>query len=321
VPAGPPRIDVHCHAIPDFLREALAAAGRGATISTGTPAWSVEHHLATMAAANIGTSILSISQPGVHFGDDGAARRLARRCNEFFAELRAKHPGRFGTFAVTPLPDIAGARDEIADALDVLRFDGIGVLASYGEKFLGDPAFDPVLEALNARGAAVHVHPSFHPASRGLELKLPGFLIEFPFDTTRAAVNLIFSGTLERFPNIRFILSHAGGTLPFLAARLKAGLAIDPNFSALTPERIEKAVRHFWYDTALSTGPAMIAALNAVADPARILFGSDFPYAPAGLVTSSVSDLEVQLDAQQLAAIGRDNAVRLFPRFAAKDVK
>lgn len=314
--AGPARIDVHCHAIPDFLREALKAAGRGATISTGTPAWSLDAQLALMDANGIAASLLSVSQPGVHFGDEKAARALARRCNEFFSGLRAAVPRRFGAFAVTPLPDVEGACAEISHALDMLKLDGIGLLASYGDKFLGDPLFDPVLKLLNDRGAAVHIHPNLHPASRGLSLKLPGFLIEFPFDTTRAATNLIFAGALERFPDIKFILSHAGGALPFLASRLKAGLVIDPHFSDLTPARIDGAVRSFWYDTALSTGRAIIAALDEVADPKRILFGSDFPYAPAPLVASSIADLEHGLGEAGRAAVARTNALTLFPHFA-----
>jgi predicted TIM-barrel fold metal-dependent hydrolase len=310
------RIDVHCHAIPDFLRQALKAAGRSATISTGTPAWSVADHLKVMDENGIASSLLSVSQPGVHFGDDRAARSLARSCNEFFAELRSANGNRFGAFAVTPLPDVDGACVEIAHALDVMQLDGIGILASYGDTFLGDPMFEPVLKVLNERGAPVHIHPNFHPASRSLALKLPGFLIEFPFDTTRAATNLIFSGALERYPDIKFILSHAGGALPFLASRLKAGLVIDPNFSPLTASRIDAAVRHFWYDTALSTGRAMIAALDEVADPARILFGSDYPYAPAPLVASSIADLGENLGDAGRANVDTGNALRLFPRLA-----
>jgi predicted TIM-barrel fold metal-dependent hydrolase len=309
---APARIDIHCHAISDFLRQALKAAGKGATISTGTPAWSEETHLGLMKASGTAVSVVSISQPGVHFGDDEEARRLARRCNEYFAELRERHDS-FAAFAVTPLPDIEGAIAEISHALDVLRLDGIGLLASYGETFLGDEMFDPVLKVLNERSAVVHIHPNFHPGSRKLALKLPGFLIEFPFDTTRASVNMIFSGALVRFPQIRFILSHAGGTLPFLASRLLAGLAIDPHFSDLTPARIERAVRHFWYDTALSTGPALLAALTAAADPARILFGTDFPYAPHHLVDAEVADLERHLDEETRQRIYRDNALALFP--------
>ena len=312
---GAEHIDVHVHAIPAFLREALTAAGRGATISTGTPAWSVESALQVMDVNQIATSILSVSQPSVHFGDDAAARRLARECNMFFAELNTRFPRRFGAFAVTPLPDVEGACAEARHALDVLKLDGVGLLASYGETYLGDPLFDPLLRLLNERRALVFIHPNYHPSSRKLDLKLPGFLVEFTFDTTRAAVNLIFSGALERFPDIRFILAHAGGTLPFLAWRLQAGLAIDRQFSRLSEHQIRAGVRHFWYDTALSAGPASLAALGETADSTRILFGSDFPYAPPRLVTQQIETLNQSCGPAHQASIGRTNALALFPRF------
>jgi predicted TIM-barrel fold metal-dependent hydrolase len=312
----PRRIDVHFHAIPDFYREALTVAKRGATISTGTPAWSEESARAVMDGNGIATAILSISQPGVHFGDDNAARALARRCNQYFTKMVARAPQRFGGFAVTPLPDIAGACAEIRFALDELGLDGIGVLASYGEKYLGDPLFDPVLELLNSRGAVVFVHPNFHPSSRQLDLGLPGFMLEFPFDTTRAAVNLVFSGARARFPNIRFILAHAGGALPYLAPRLEAALFIDSRFAKTRPEEIRAALRSFWYDTALSAGPAALAALEHVADPARILFGSDWPYAPPALVGASIAGLSANLPEDRDDAVSHRNALELFPRLA-----
>jgi predicted TIM-barrel fold metal-dependent hydrolase len=313
----PNRIDVHFHAIPEFYRNALTEAGRGATISTGTPAWSEAAAREVMDANDIATAILSISQPGVHFGDDAAARRLARRCNSYFAEKIAREPARFGSFAVTPLPEIAGALEEIAFALDELRLDGVGLLASYGEKFLGDPVFDPVLELLNERHATVFVHPNFHPASRRIDLGLPGFVVEFPFDTTRAAVNLIFSGAPTRFSNVRFILAHAGGTLPYLAPRLEAALAIDRRYVGIAPEQIRSAIRSFWYDTALSAGPAALLALQAVADPARIVFGSDWPYAPPKLVSDSIAGLTAHLSPPIRQAVESKNATALFPRLAA----
>jgi 6-methylsalicylate decarboxylase len=303
-------IDVHFHAIPDFFRDSVIAAGRGPAISTGFPAWSVDESIGVMDRAGIATALLSISQPGPHLGDDRAARLLARQFNEFAAELIERRVGRFGAFAALPLPDIAGAKTELAYALDVLELDGVGLFASYGERFLGDPHFDPLMEVLNERSAVAFVHPNFHPNSRTLKLDIPAFAVEFTFDTTRAATNLILSGTLDRFPNIRFILAHAGGTLPFLAWRLMQVPAIDRRFGALPPEKIAAGVRHFYYDIALSAGPASLAALRAVADPARILFGSDWPYAPETVTGATVAAVDGDL------AIQRTNAVALFPRFA-----
>jgi predicted TIM-barrel fold metal-dependent hydrolase len=313
------RIDVHFHAIPDFFREAVLAAGLGPAISTGFPAWSVDDSLGVMDANGIATAITSISQPGPHLGDDRNARVLARRCNEFAAEMVERHAGRFGAFAAVPLPDIEGAKAEIAWALDVLELDGIGLFASYSERFLGDPYFDPVLDVLNERAAVAFVHPNFHPSSRALKLDIPAFAVEFTFDTTRAAVNLILSGALDRFPRIRFILAHAGGTLPFLAWRLAAVPVIDRRFAALPPEKITAGVRHFWYDTALSAGRGALGALQEVAEPARILFGSDWPYAPDAMTRLTVAALAEPgaVAPGQLGAIERGNAAALFPRFTA----
>ena len=134
--------------------------------------------------------------------------------------------------------DIDAAIAEARYCLETLRFEGISLFASYGEKFLGDAAFDPLLHYLDSRNAVVHVHPSLHPSSKSLDLPWPGFMIEYPFDTTRAAVNLLFSGALERFPNIRFILSHAGGTLPYLAWRLSVAPMIDKRLKQRTREEI-----------------------------------------------------------------------------------
>ena len=314
----PRRIDVHFHAVPEAFKAAAAAAGRGATVSTGFPAWSNEAALALMDRQGIATAITSISQPGVHFGDDAAARTLARRCNEDAAERIAKWPDRFGAFAAVPLPDIAGACREIDHALDALKLDGVCLLASTGEKFLGDALFDPVLELLNERAAVVFVHPNFHPGSRKLEWTLPAFLTEFPFDTTRAMANLIFSGATRRFPRIRFILAHAGGTLPFLAWRLSMAPLIDRRFADHTGASILEEIGRFWYDTAQAAGAPVIAALKEVTAPQKILFGSDWPYCPEPVVaeTSAAIAGSKLLDADAIDGIERRNALALFPRLA-----
>ena len=174
--------------------------------------------------------------------------------------------------------DIDAALAEARYCLETLRFEGISLFASYGEKFLGDAAFDPLLAYLDERNAVVHIHPSLHPSSRSLDLPWPGFMIEYPFDTTRAAVNLVFSGALERFPNIRFILSHAGGTLPYLAWRLSVAPMIDKRLTQRTREQIFAGFKTFWYDNALASGRAPMGALSQIAAPERIVFGSDWPF-------------------------------------------
>jgi predicted TIM-barrel fold metal-dependent hydrolase len=307
------RIDVHFHAVPQFFREATEAAGRRPAISSGLPAWTPELALEVMDRNGIATAITSISQPGVHFGAGAQARALARRCNEYAAECIARRPARFGAFAILPLPDVEGACEEVGYALDVLRLDGIVLFASYGERFLGDPAFDPLLEELDRRASVVFIHPALHPSVSRLQLDLPAFALEYPFDTTRAATNLIFRGALDRFPRIRFILAHAGGTLPYLAFRLAWSPTIDRRrLGEMTPDDVRAKLRHFWYDTALAAGPQTFAALDVVADPSRILFGSDWPYAPEAVTAATVASID-----ERRTRVLRENALALFPRLAA----
>lgn len=315
------RIDVHFHAVPEAFKHAASAAGRGATIASGFPEWSNEAALALMDRTGIETAVTSISQPGVHFGDDAQARGLARLCNEDAAARMQRWPTRFGAFATLPLPDVDGACAEIAYALDVLRLDGVCLLASYGERFIGDAQFEPVLQELHARGAVVFLHPNFHPSSRGLGWSLPAFLTEFPFDTTRAAAQLVFSGATRRYSNIRFILAHAGGTLPYLAWRLSLAPMIDRRFADRSGEDILGEVRRFWFDTAQAAGAPVLAALNEVADPERVLFGSDWPYCPESVVEATGAAVTAAQSAwpRMAAGIDRRHALALFPRLRSGD--
>jgi 6-methylsalicylate decarboxylase len=311
------RIDVHFHMIPGFYVEAALAAGRGparGTFPEFTPALALE----LMDANGIGMAITSLSQPGAHFGDTSGARLLARRCNDFAADMRLRWPGRFGAFATLPLPDVEGSLKELCYCLDTLQFEGVCLFASCEGRFLGDPAFDPVLEELDRRGTAVFVHPAMHPSMAAVGLPWPGFMMEYVFDTTRAAVNLIFSGALTRFPRIKFILSHAGGVLPYIAWRLSVSPMIDPRLPQLSRETVYAGLRQFWYDTALSPGSASIAALREIAEPSRVLFGSDWPFANAKVVPEEIRSLGQPglLTTVESEAIHRGNALALFPKLA-----
>ena len=214
--------------------------------------------------------------------------------------------------------DIDAAIAEARYCLETLRFEGISLFASYGEKFLGDPRSIRCWRYLNSRDAVVYLHPSLHPSSKSLDLPWPGFMIEYPFDTTRAAVNLLFSGALERFPNIRFILSHAGGTLPYLAWRLSVAPMIDKRLKQRTREEIFAGLKTFWYDNALASGAAPMAALSRIAATERIVFGSDWPFCNDRVVTEEVADFTAPdfLPPQTVAMIARDNAIKLFPNRA-----
>jgi predicted TIM-barrel fold metal-dependent hydrolase len=320
---SPSRIDTHFHIVPPFYEEAVIAAHAGPTRGS-FPEWSPERGIAMLDANGIQAAITSVV-PGVHFLPPEKSRAMARRCNEYAAELVARHLGRFGAFGMVPMHRADHAVEEIAYALDVLKLDGLCMFSSYGEQYLGDAVFDPVLDALNKRDAVVFIHP-FNSAQqlpgspKGTEGKLPypAFMIEYPFDTTRMAAHLMFTGAIERFPRVRFILAHAGGTLPFIAWRLFCCQMVSPRFPKWSEAKIRAALGHFWYDTAMSAGPEMLTCLMSFVGPERVLFGSDWPLVGDPGVDQCLKNLSAPefLHVPQRAAIARDNAIKLFPRFA-----
>lgn len=310
-------IDVHHHLIPPAFSAAMARRGIDKVAGTPLPAWTPEASLAIMDVCDIRTAITSLSAPGVYFGDLREACDLARACNEFAAGMAVSHPGRFASFAVLPMPFAQEACAEAAYALDHLGAAGVVLLASTDGVFLGDPSLDDLMAELDRRKAIVFVHPNIHKTSTELGLEIPGFFVEFLCDTTRAVSNLVFSGTLERYPNIRWILSHAGGFVPFVAWRL--GLADGiPELAAKAPKGVLHYLRNLYYDTALSPSPFALAALKQLVAPDHILFGSDFPFAP-GLVVGlerQTLDASPLLNASELAGVRRDHALNLFPQLA-----
>jgi predicted TIM-barrel fold metal-dependent hydrolase len=314
---APHRIDFHFHLIPQFYRDAAYEAGAGPALGR-YPEWSPERALDVMDANGIALALTSLAQPGVQFGDPQRADALARRCNEYAMELCSRWPKRFGALAVVPMWDMREAVGNIEHALDELKHHGVCLFASYGERFLGDPLFDPVLAALDARGAVVFVHPALHPTSRKLDLPWPGCMMEYLFDTTRAVVNLVFGGAIEKFPRIRFVLAHAGGLVPYFAWRLSVSAMIDARLAQIPRSEIYARLRRFWYDIALSPTAETMACLAEVAAPERIVFGSDWPFANAGVVAETVKTYVAQTAMPQLQrhAIDRGNALSLFPQFA-----
>jgi 6-methylsalicylate decarboxylase len=313
---SPRRIDVHFHLIPPFYQEAVYAAGAGPAIGR-YPDWSPERALELMDNSGIELALTSLAQPGVQFGDPTKAAALARRCNDYASELGVRWPKRFGAFSVVPMWDLREATAEIDHALGTLKHQGVCLFASYGEKFLGDAHFDPVMEALNTHDAVVFVHPALHPSSRKLDLPWPGFMMEYVFDTTRAAVNLVFSGAIERFPRIRFVLAHAGGLMPYFAWRLSISPMIDARLEQLSPGDIYARLGRFWYDNALSPTAETLACVERIAPTGHFVFGSDWPFANARVIAEAVKTYEaVELPQAQREAIDRGNALSLFPELA-----
>ena len=313
---SPRRIDVHSHLIPPFYADAAYDAGRGPALGR-YPDWSPQLVLELMDHHGVELALTSLAQPGVGFGTQESGQALARRCNDYAAEMVTRWPKRFGAFATVPMWSIAGALAEIAYCLDELAFDGVSLFASYGENFLGDAKFDPLMAALDARGTVVFVHPGLHPSSQRLALPWPAFMMEYPFDTTRAAVNLLFSGTLERFPRVQFILPHGGGLVPYFAWRLSVSPMIDKRLPPLSRTQVYASLKQFWYDTALAPGLEAFGSLDHVARPERIVFGTDFPFANPGVIAEAVKTYESGFlpDARR-AAIDRGNALALFPKYA-----
>ena len=317
-PFGHGIIDVHHHVSPpSFIREIVAqGVGERPVVS-----WTLEKSLEDMDKAGVAVSITSITTPGVWFNDDKRAQQLARECNLFGAELMAKYPTRFGLFATIPLPDVDASLKEIAYTLDVLKADGIGVLTSFGDKWLGDPKFWPVLEELNRRKAVLYTHPTSANCCRNLMPDVHYSVIELATDTSRAIASLLFTGAAARFPDITFIFSHAGGTMPFLLERftrypgLDRGLGLNRNIAEKVPAGIEVTLKKFYYDIAQAAHPIAMSSLLQLVPLSQVLFGTDFPFRTAvdhvrGMSASGLTEAQSQ-------AIKRLNAVRLFPRFGS----
>ncbi len=312
---SPNRIDVHHHIFPPAYLKAVADAGIADAGGFKFPQSSPELSLALMDRHGIATAITCVGAPGVHFGSDAAARDLARYCNEYAARFTMDHPNRLGSFATLPLPDVDGALKEIEYALDTLKLDGVNLLSNYNGTYLGDPAFDAVFDELNRRKATVFVHPETAPSARDIKLSFPGAMIEFTFDTTRMAANLIFTGTLERYPDVKIILAHAGGTIPYLAWRISLFDAV-PHMHEKAPQGTLAYLKRLYYETAISGNAHALSSLTELVPSSQILYGSDFPYLPEPLIGAVVKGLDEYpgFDATVHTAIERDNALKLFPR-------
>lgn len=306
------RIDVHTHVVPPFWGAALADHG-GDPSGWNLPSWSPQEALRFMDANGIHKSVLSLTAPGVVGWNVADRGEMARRVNEYVAELAGDPADRFGSFATLPLPDVDSAVCEARYALDELHAQGVILLSNYDGTYLGDPGLDPLWSVLNERAAVVFVHPA-HPLLPNLP-GVPGPVVDYPFDTTRTAVDMVVHGVTDRYPNVRIILSHAGGFVPYAVMRFAQLLpALHPE--GPTVDGLLSAFRTFYWDTALSSGPYALPSLLAFAGPDKVLFGSDYPYAPEPVATAftTLLDRDSGLSADQLRAVNHDNANQLFRR-------
>jgi predicted TIM-barrel fold metal-dependent hydrolase len=312
------RIDVHHHVLPPSYVSWLKKEGIGYSGGRALPDWSVSSTQDLMGKYGIETAILSLSTPGVCLrlveGKNDEGRRWAREVNEFSAQLSQEQPGRFGFFATLVLPDLDGAIDEAAYALDTLHASGVILLANNHGKYLGDESDHPLFAELDRRRAVIFIHPSELPGP-GIP-GIPAFAADFLLDTTRAAYRLVRNGFLKRYPNLKIILSHAGGFVPYASHRMAAAVSQDARRPV---DEVLEDFRSFYFDTALSGSPAALPSLLAFAKPGHVLFGSDWPFAPEEAVAYFTGHLDAYraLDESGRKAIDRDSALGLFPKFSA----
>jgi predicted TIM-barrel fold metal-dependent hydrolase len=299
-------IDVHHHMLPPFymdLRHAVPNVGN-------MPSWSPEKSIEDMEKSGVSKAMLSLAVSGVSFDAGEAGRSLARKSNDYGAQLVKDHPANFGLLAALALPDPQGSLAEIEYAMDTLHADGIALLSSYGDKWLGDATYAPVFEELNRRKAVVFVHPNAPNCCTTVLPHVPASTMEFLFDTTRTIESLLMNGTFSKFPNVHFIFSHAGGTMPMLANRMAR--TFPKEFVSQVPNGVLYELKRQYYDTASMSNPTSLNALLSVVPNTQVVFGSDFPFIsaaePAGDLAHS------GLPAEAVQAIERNNAVRLFER-------
>jgi predicted TIM-barrel fold metal-dependent hydrolase len=331
-PDNPRIIDIHRHFIsPAFLKVLNAKQGRkveGFTSFFPLGPWkdySPARDIETMDKQGLAASLVSTTSPGTWFGDRDETRGLAREMNEYGAKMASDYKGRFGLFALLPMPSVDDCLKEIEYAFDTLKADGVGLLTSSGNRYLGDPAFQPIFDELNRRKAIVYTHPIDAPCCQ--DLAMPGVTpttLEFPTDTARAILSLIAAapnGTpaATRYGDIRFIFSHGGGTLPAIIGRIGIGGPDDLADNLAKPAAPNSRLYHlrrFYYDTAMSTNPVQIQSLKTIAGASQILFGTDYPF--GGDAVKHRQGLErCGLNADELRGVYRENSAKLLPRFRA----
>lgn len=304
-------VDVHHHVVPPVYLSQTRERQQPPVLG-----WSLQKSLDDMDKAGVATSMASITSPGVWFGDNSQAIRLARISNDYMAQIARDHPGRFGIFAALPMPDLDASLKEITYAFDVLKADGVGLMTSFGDKWLGDPFFFPVMEELNRRKAVVYTHPTLanccgnFGGAQNMVPNIPFSMIEFGTDTTRAIISILFRGTAKRFPDIQWIFSHCGGTMPFLIERFVRAPA---EMKANAPNGdVMGTLKSFHYDCAQATHPIPLGALVQLVTTSQLMFGTDFPFRTSdehvqGLTAFGFKEAE-------LRAIFNGNAQKILPR-------
>lgn len=290
--AGSGWIDIHAHfTTPDYIATATASGHANPDGMRGYPEWSADAHLQLLDAHGIDTAVLSISSPGVHFGDDAAAGRLASQVNDVAAQAGAEHPGRFEFFASLPLPDVSASVNELRRCMDSLGAKGAIVETNAHGVYLGNESMHPVYAELDKRNGILFIHPTTPACFEATSLGRPRPMIEFMFDTARSVADLILAGVPQRFPSMRIVVPHAGGVLPLLADRIQGFMSIFGDPDQPKPD-VLGALRGFYYDLAGDPFPRLVPSLLTITDREHIVYGTDYPWTPAPGVTRRLSTID-----------------------------
>jgi 6-methylsalicylate decarboxylase len=310
-------VDLHHHVIPEFYWDATNEDGNVAG-GINPPRWSLDGAIAYLDEAGIDVAIASISTPGVHLGDDGAARTLARQVNEYLADIKRDLPDRFGALAALPLPDIEGSLEQISYALDLLDLDGVSVMTNAGGSYLGDSRFDPIFAELQRRAAVVFVHPIASPDPVAHTLGLPDSLLDYPVDTSRAIAKLHYSNTFARTPDVKYVFVHAGGTIPFLASRFAIVDQMDVIPGSDERGMFADVLPRLYWDTASAFSDPVLHMLRSVAGLGNVMFGTDYPYPRDAISIAGLRHLQntAELEDGERRGLLGDTACRLIPRLA-----
>ena len=317
-------IDCHHHfTAPGYLKALAAKQGQyrqGFTpyfnlgvLTSYTPAKDIE----LMDQEGVATCMLSCTTPGIWFGNPEESAALAREMNEFGTKMASDYKGRFGLFALVPLPTIDASLKEIEYALDTLKADGVGLMTSYGDRWLGDPTFRPVFEELNRRKAVVYTHPIDAPCCTGLMPGVNPTTIEYNTDTSRTIFSLIAGDAATRYSDIKFIFSHAGGTMTSLIERFGVGApdTINDNLAGTAaPNSRLFHLRRFYYDTAQSVNVVQMRGLKTIVGASQIVFGTDYPFVTAARTLQGLD--KCGFNASELQGIYRGTAVKLLPKYS-----
>ncbi|MCL1828560.1 MAG: amidohydrolase [Oscillospiraceae bacterium] len=266
-------IDMHCHPLPDKYFKYINETGKIYQDKCPFFDWSEELTFNLMDKVGIEKTVLWISSPNIHAGDDKQACGIARELNEEMTEFAKKHIDKIYYVALLPLPDVKGAAEEVRYTADNLGVAGFTLNTNMNGMYLGDPAMDPILKMFDERGSLVIIHPTRPSAvPEGVLDNLPIPMLEFMFDSTRALVNMMTEGTLNKFPNIRWIVPHCGGALPYLIDRLVQSARNSGLYDG------HEKLRKFYFDISGGSLPRQLPLLMSLVGEDRLVYGTDWGF-------------------------------------------